>query len=115
MSGRILYIETDGEPDNTPVTGCGCGWKGTLGKCDPVTGGALTAGDASPCGRCPKCDCFIYLDRPKDRAIDALESVLWGLAQGYPPGDSNLTRVADKLAKALSDAPGGLTVTITIS
>lgn len=113
MSGRTLYIE-DAEPA-APCVCSNCEWKGAAVLLLPATDGSLTPGDPSFAGRCPDCDSVAYLDRPKDQAMDALNHLIWTLGQGYPVGDANLLRAADKLAKALSDAPGGLTATITFN
>lgn len=116
MSGRTLYIE-EHEDDSTPVTGCGCERDRplTFGECDPVTDGALTAGDPSPCARCPDCDGLIYLDRPIDRATDAVRDLVRALEAGYPPGDSNLLRLQSRLSVALSEARPGLKFNLTIA
>lgn len=114
MSGRHLYIE-EHEDDSTPVTGCGCEHDPplTFGQCDPITDGVLTAGDPSPCARCPECDGLIYLDRPLDRATDAVRDLVRTLEHGYPPGDANLLQATSALARALM-RPGQI-ITITIA
>lgn len=77
MSGRTLYIE-EHENDGAPCRCGSCDWRGTFAELNEVTDGALTAGDASPAGRCPDedCDSFAYLNRPEDRAQDALRALI---------------------------------------
>lgn len=114
MSGRHLYIE-EHDDDATPVTGCGCeGAARTFGECEPVTDGALTAGDPSPCARCPDCDGLVYLDRPQDRAGDALRHLIWRYAQEKPGPQGSYVNARIRLENALGEALGR-SVTITIA
>lgn len=66
---------------NGPVACSDCGWQGKTEDLDPIGECAISAGDASPAGRCPECDSVAYLDRPKDRAADKVGEVLEPLAQ----------------------------------
>ena len=40
---------------------CDCGWRGQLTTAKPIETCVLSAGDPSPCGRCPKCDQLVYV------------------------------------------------------
>lgn len=114
MSGRHLYIE-DHPDKHCSVTGCGCGWKGNVALMNPVTDGALTAGDASPAGRCPLCDELVYLNRPQDRAVNALLALLRRYndpAEG-PQGSYVTARI--RLEDAIGEALGGRAITTTIA
>jgi len=62
--------------DDTPVTGCGCGWKGTVGAVNYIHDCSLTPGDASPVGRCPDCYSLVYVDTPEARAGDEVDNML---------------------------------------
>lgn len=79
MSRDVIYIE-ECDP-GLRVAGCGCEWSDTgttdtMLTCDDAI---LTAGDASPAGRCPECLGLVYLDRPEDRARDAAPAMLEAL------------------------------------
>lgn len=111
---RSLYIE-EHENDDDPCDCGNCDWKGTFADLLPVDDGALTAGDPSFAGRCPECDSVAYLDRPQDRAGDALRHLIWTLGKGYPPGDANLERATAKFTEALAACRPGLTITMTIA
>lgn len=53
-----------------------CDWTGTVEETRPIEACALTAGDPSPAGRCPKCDTLAYvLDPLHDAAPDLLAVV----------------------------------------
>lgn len=100
MSGRTLYID---DPDNgdTPVWGCGCGWEGAASDVDLCTDGVLTPGDHCPVGRCPECDAMVYLDRPLDRAENALRHLIRLYERGEIGGRAEaLTALEDALAEA---------------
>ena len=56
--------------DMQPVTCQNCGWKGTVGQCEPIAPRYLPervpAGDVMPAGECPECGASAMLDkRPK--------------------------------------------------
>jgi len=72
MVKSLICIETCA-PDDTPCTGCGCDWQGTLADVTQIDDCTLDAGDASPAGRCPECGDLVYLDRPIDRIRDGAE------------------------------------------
>lgn len=87
------------EIDGHELTGepcrCGdCDWKGEAQALRPIGDCGLNPGDASPAGRCPECDTLAYLDRPIDRATDALAALF---RQGLPPKGLS----AEDLAKRL--------------
>jgi hypothetical protein len=42
---------------------CECGWKGWTEHVLAIDGCSLTPGDPSPVGRCPKCDCLVYVEK----------------------------------------------------
>lgn len=87
--------EIDGYEVNDEPCRCGdCGWKGLGQALKPIGDCGLSPGDASPAGRCPECDTIAYLDRPIDRATDALAALF---RQGLPPKGLS----AEDLAKRL--------------
>jgi hypothetical protein len=58
----IYTVEMD-EPRDDTVCRCGsCSWNGRFNQVVEIGGCALTPGDASPAGRCPKCDGLVYPD-----------------------------------------------------
>lgn len=44
-----------------------CEWTGLARQLEPIEECALNAGDPSPAGRCPECDCLAYVE-PDPRA-----------------------------------------------
>ncbi len=52
--------------DTRPVTCQDCGWKGTVGHCEPIAPRYLpervAAGDVMPAGECPECGASAMLD-----------------------------------------------------
>lgn len=65
MSRRIITITHHGSGLD-PCSCSNCDWTGPAEALTPVVDADLSAGDASPAGRCPDCDCLTYLERPKD-------------------------------------------------
>ncbi len=53
-------VEMDEPSDDTVCGGCGCGWNDHFDKVAKIGSCSLTPGDASPAGRCPKCDELVY-------------------------------------------------------
>ena len=55
-------------PDTRLVTCQNCGWKGTVGQCEPIAPRYLPervpAGDVMPAGECPQCGASAMLDEP---------------------------------------------------
>ena len=55
--------------DIRPVTCQDCGWKGTVGQCEPIAPRYLPervpAGDVMPAGECPECGASAMLDADK--------------------------------------------------
>jgi hypothetical protein len=94
MSRLLIIIEHHGD-DADPVACGSCDWTGTAGDVEEVTDCILTAGDASPVGRCPECDSLAYLVRPVDLAQNAVCAVFHSNTQ--------TTRVA--LVNALPPMP----------
>ena len=54
--------------DTRLVTCQNCGWKGTVGQCEPIAPRYLPervpAGDVVPAGKCPECGASAMLDEP---------------------------------------------------
>lgn len=85
---------------------CGsCSWRGTSDELEDIEDCALDAGDPSPAGRCPDpdCGCIAYLDRPKDRAPEAMSKALKALLHqceylGAPTGHPDMQAAREALA-----------------
>jgi hypothetical protein len=62
VSGYSVQVDFMGDPETIPVDGCfGCGWTGMASECAEIDTCSLTPGDPSPAGRCPECDCLVYI------------------------------------------------------
>lgn len=72
----IDTIELEEAPANAPVACQSCDWRGKAGDATYACDYVLTPGDPSPAGRCPECECTVYLDRPEDRAREAAMELL---------------------------------------
>jgi hypothetical protein len=55
--------------DNDPVTCSDCDWDGTVDQVDDIKHATLTPGDASPVGRCPKCESLAYVVTEQTKLI----------------------------------------------
>jgi hypothetical protein len=105
MSGRIITIAHHGSSLD-PCSCSNCDWSGPADALSGVVDADLTAGDASPAGRCPDCDCLAYLERPKDLLREhaaefarAAAQLVWG-----DNDPATLQRARDLAALALGRA-----------
>lgn len=76
-SSAYTVVEVDSNEDQPCTCGGGCGWKGTARQTVDIQECALTAGDASPVGRCPECESLAYVDdKPPFTEFDAHQRLL---------------------------------------
>lgn len=68
MDGDPYKVEGLTVQEDAPCQCSGCDWSGVAQAVSPIGDCHLTAGDASPAGRCPECDSLVYLQRPIDKA-----------------------------------------------
>lgn len=67
MSGESYIVDSFYVEDDQPAVCSDCGWAGLSQELNEIGNVCLDAGDPSPAGRCPDCDCIAYLDRAVDR------------------------------------------------
>jgi hypothetical protein len=60
-TGPYRVVEVWAE-DDVLVTCGNCEWIGTAGGTTDIEVCSLTAGDPSPVGRCPECECLCYVE-----------------------------------------------------
>jgi hypothetical protein len=72
----VVVIALPADADAAPIHCEDCKWNGRVNDVGRVEDCSLTPGDASPVGRCPKCETLVYLNREIDRARDAAADLL---------------------------------------
>ena len=82
--------EIDAKSDVPCRCSC-CGWEGIAADVADIQDCALTPGDASPIGRCPRSDCgaLVYPDREIDRARDNADLMLAAMRQMIAAWDAD--------------------------
>lgn len=61
----MRYVAEIEVVEGTPCE-CDCGWEGPAEELAEIGECALTPGDPSPAGRCPKCDCLAYVQKEEE-------------------------------------------------
>jgi hypothetical protein len=98
------------DPVTTMITCEDCGFECRLDLVADIESCALTPGDPSPVGRCPRCEALVYFVDPRDEAIRSVLQALKELddlinePNGHDDYNKALIAASDKARAAIAKA-----------